>query len=46
MCNNDNINYGLPLALIMEEILEWEKPKADNGKEQEEQENKEQGAAW
>lgn len=30
MCNNDN-TYGLPLALVMEEILEWDKP---NGKGQ------------
>ena len=35
MCNGD-----LPLALIMEEILEWEKPKKKGSDEKEEDEDK------
>lgn len=42
MCNDNT--YGLPLALVMEEILEWEKPngKEQNGAEEEPEAEREQ----
>lgn len=41
MCNNNT--YDLPLALIMEEILQWEQPnKGGKGKGEQEQEEQAQ----
>lgn len=41
MCYDNT--YGLPLALVMEEILEWEKPASNEDKEEETKQEQTEG---